>query len=228
MHDLTVSAGDLIRAEDWNALVARLDSAAPPGTIVEWPTSTAPSGWVLCDGAPVPPGATALQQVLGSSHVPDRRAPVATLAARHAGLAGSGTQVIQPSAGYQNIGTSASFTKRAASSDVLVEWSCSAWCNTDQGFKSGGFGKAEGRIRLSGPGGPREDGQYPYWFNTTADHRHFGSSQRVSGLAAGSWTAQIQLRFVNPATNARLMLDLNDAFTIVVWEVQARNYVIKC
>jgi len=46
---MSVSPGDLITAAMWNALA----EATPPGAVIPYAGSTAPAGWLLCDGAAV-------------------------------------------------------------------------------------------------------------------------------------------------------------------------------
>ncbi len=51
-----------------------LSSLAPIGTIQMWPTSTPPSGWIICDGSVLGSNEyTALQAVLGTDTIPDFR-----------------------------------------------------------------------------------------------------------------------------------------------------------
>lgn len=49
----TKNPGELVSAEDWNALVDFVNAAAPVGKIMAFAGSTAPSGYLLCNGAAV-------------------------------------------------------------------------------------------------------------------------------------------------------------------------------
>jgi microcystin-dependent protein len=44
----------------------------PTGAMMMWPTATAPTGWLLCDGAAIPAGNTALIALIGAN-TPDMR-----------------------------------------------------------------------------------------------------------------------------------------------------------
>jgi len=53
-------------------LLSGVTSIVPVATIAMWPVATPPDGWILCDGAPIDPGYTALIGLVGAN-APDFR-----------------------------------------------------------------------------------------------------------------------------------------------------------
>jgi microcystin-dependent protein len=74
----TKDATTFLRGDDtWAVPPGAAGSGVPIGAMMMWPTATAPTDWLICDGAAIPSGYTTLIALIGAT-TPDlvRRVPV--------------------------------------------------------------------------------------------------------------------------------------------------------
>ena len=193
-------AGETLTAQDLNALLAGI---APIGSIMMWPATTPPPGWLICNGTTFSAVTyPTLNTVLGGNTLPNfqNRFPIGSHTSGTPGAAVKGTggaasftltTTELPAHGHAITGASQSHDVIHNHVGITVQKTGTAGANGDNGGNSVQQGATSGRFNASASGST-DNGSSPHTHNPGT----YAASNTGSGAAFSILNPYIGMHFI--------------------------------